>query len=146
MSTKPYFTITREIAATPDRVFDVLVTPEEFAAWWGGDQVTVPLDTVAIDARPGGEWKATMQLPDGSTKDWVGEYVEVERPTRLVYTITDDATNPARDTVIFTVAASDIGSTLTASQHGGGLPEEYHEAVTAGWTHFVDTIAAVATA
>ena len=78
------FTITRTFAASPEAVFDAWVTPEHFSVWFGTPNVAVPLDTLTMDVRVGGRWTAVMHLPDGSTKDWEGEYRELDRPSRVV--------------------------------------------------------------
>ena len=80
--------ITRTFAAPPEAVFDAWVTPATFAAWWGGSAAEVPLDSVSLDARPGGSWKATMILAPDMRFHWRGEYLEVDRPNKLVLTTT----------------------------------------------------------
>ena len=57
--------ITRTFDAPPELVWAAWTTPEQFAVWFGGDQVEVPLDSVSMDVRPGGTWSARMLLPDG---------------------------------------------------------------------------------
>ena len=56
-------TITRAFAARREVVFVAWTEPQHFAAWFGGSAVTVPIDSVEMDVRPGGTWKATMHLP-----------------------------------------------------------------------------------
>src|ERR1700712_4159472 len=72
-------TITRAFAARREVVFVAWTEPQHFAAWFGGSAVTVPADSVEMDVRPGGTWKATMHLPgDLQEINWFGEYVEVD--------------------------------------------------------------------
>ena len=87
-------TITRSFAAPREAVFDAWTNPEKFAVWFGTDGVDVPAETLSMDVRPGGSWKAVMKLPDDTSISWVGEYLEVDAPSHLVMTITD---NPALD-------------------------------------------------
>src|SRR4051794_34984574 len=95
------FTITRTFAATPEAVFDAWVTPESLAAWWGGDKVDVPLNSVSLDARPGGSWKATLIVgPEMPEFHWFGEYLEVDRPNKLVMTMSD---KPGDEYELFTL-------------------------------------------
>lgn len=126
-------TVVVTLAATPESVFDAWVTPQSFATWWGGDDIEIPFDSVALDARPGGEWRATM-LMGGDEPDyhWRGEILEVDRPRRLVMTMTDE---PGDEREILTVELEPVagGTVLRFSQTGGNLtPEQYH-GTAAGW-------------
>src|SRR4051794_10574270 len=81
-------TMTRVLSAPRERVWREWTEPDAFADWFGGPEAEIPLDTVAMDVRPGGAWRATM-LHGGREIRWKGEYVEVEPPERLVLTISD---------------------------------------------------------
>ena len=39
-----------------------------------------------VDLRVGGRYRIRMKSPDGETFNAVGEYLEIDRPNRLVYT------------------------------------------------------------
>jgi uncharacterized protein YndB with AHSA1/START domain len=133
-------TITRTFAATPEAVFDAWVTPASFAAWFGGSGVQVPMDSVSMDARPGGTWKATMVIGNGVPDiNWYGEFVEVERPSKLVLTLADRP-GDARETVTVTFAAVDAGTEMVFCQTGGNLSAEEYERVAAGWQGFFDAM------
>lgn len=41
-------------------VYEAFIDPEHLAQWFGPLMFSVPLDTVSIDARPGGHWRMTM--------------------------------------------------------------------------------------
>jgi uncharacterized protein YndB with AHSA1/START domain len=62
------------IKATPDIVFTFLTETPRWAAWWGAGS--------EIDPRPGGRMK--ICYPGG--REVTGEIVEVDAPTRLVFT------------------------------------------------------------
>jgi uncharacterized protein YndB with AHSA1/START domain len=133
-------TITRTFAATPTDVFDAWVTPASFAAWWGGSGVEVPFDSVEMDARPNGTWKATMILgPDMPDIHWYGEFVEVDRPHRLVLTLADRP-GDARETVTVTFTAVEDGTEMLFRQTGGNMSAEEYERTTAGWQTFFDAM------
>src|SRR4051794_41812745 len=83
-------TISRVFDAPRERVWREWTEPERFADWYGGPEGVIPLDTVEMDVRPGGTWRATMYFgPDRREIRWSGEYREVEPPHRLVLTLTD---------------------------------------------------------
>lgn len=125
--------VNRVIAAPPEAVFDAWVTPATLSRWWGGREIEVPLDSIAMDVRPGGTWKATMILgEDMPAFHWRGEFLEVDRPRRLVLTMTDE---PGEDRELLSVAltAVDGGTELRFTQTGGHLSPEQYEGTTAGW-------------
>jgi uncharacterized protein YndB with AHSA1/START domain len=131
-------TITREFAAPRELVFEAWTRPEHFAAWWGGNTVEVPLDTVAMDVRAGGLWKATMVLPDGHRIDWIGEYVEVDAPSRLVLTVTDGPNQ--REIVIVDLTETEGGTRMVCRQLGNMTAEQY-EGARQGYLQFFDAMA-----
>jgi uncharacterized protein YndB with AHSA1/START domain len=133
-------TITRTFAAPRELVFDAWTNPAHFAAWWGGKTVEVPADSVAMDVRPGGSWKATMLLPDdGRRIDWIGEYVEVDPPSRLVATISDGS--PERELLTVDLTEVDGGTQMVFRQGGGHLTAEQYEQTAAGYQQFFDAMA-----
>lgn len=135
------YTIVKEFDAPIGLVYDMFVTPEHFAYWWGGADVVVPVDSIAMDVREGGTWKATMIGPDNAWSiNWVGEYREVVEPTRLVMTLTDQPDNPARD--YFEIDLEEIanGTRLTLKQAGGGLTKEQYEQAKEGTDMFLETM------
>jgi uncharacterized protein YndB with AHSA1/START domain len=131
--------ITRRFAAPPEAVFDAWVTPASFAAWWGGSAAEVPLDSVLLDARPGGAWKATMILGPDMRFDWRGEYLEVDRPNKLVLTTTFQP-GDERELLTVVLTAVDGGTEMVFSQTGGHLSTEEYEGTTFGWQTVFDAV------
>jgi uncharacterized protein YndB with AHSA1/START domain len=129
--------ISRVFDASRERVWREWTEPEPFADWYGGPQCEVPLDTVSMDVRPGGKWRLTMFAPpDRRRIDWKGEYVEVEAPERLVFTVSDHPVDDAFELV--TVELIDLGDDRTEmrfEQRGSMSPEQYERA-TEGWGTF----------
>ncbi len=94
-----------------------------------------------MDVRVGGAWKAAMHLPDGSVKHWVGEFTEVDRPTRLALTLTDEPDEPdepAGEPVTVDIVAVDNGAMMIMMQAADGFDDAAITAVTAGYTAFFD--------
>ena len=118
--------ITRVFEAPRERVWREWTTPEAFADWYGGPEFEVPVESVSMDLRPGGGWKATMLAgPGRGTIQWEGEYVEV--------------VEPERDLV--TVELTDLGhgrTEMRMTQTGGGLPPAGYERAKQGWGGFFD--------
>ena len=134
------FEITRTFAASREIVFDAWTRPEHFAVWFGTSAIDVPLDSLAMDVRVGGTWSAVMNLPDGNTMNWLGEYVEVDRPAKLVFTITDQPQDPARATVTVILEPVEAGTAMTMTQSGDEMAEEQQAATVLGYNAFFDDI------
>ena len=135
-------TIERELDASADAVYDAIVAADSFRIWFGTDAVEVPRDEMTWDARVGGEWTAVMHLPDGTTKNWAGEFTELTRPSRVVMLITDEPENPDRLAVTFSIdSTADGGARLVLHQPTPGWPAEAQEGLRAGYNAFIDTMA-----
>jgi uncharacterized protein YndB with AHSA1/START domain len=133
-------TMTRVLAAPRERVWREWTEPEAFADWFGGPEADVPLETVAMDVRPGGAWRATMRY-GGREIRWIGEYREVEPPARLVFTITDRPDDDDRELVVVALTTVGDGRTeMVVEQHGHMSPAAY-DAARNGWSGFLDRMA-----
>jgi uncharacterized protein YndB with AHSA1/START domain len=80
-------TLERVLDAPIGLVWQMWTQAEHFAAWYGPAGVTIPV--AEMDVRVGGRRHLCLQMrtPDGDRQMWfVGEYREVDPPTRLVYT------------------------------------------------------------
>ncbi|HEY5230802.1 MAG TPA: SRPBCC domain-containing protein [Galbitalea sp.] len=133
-------TIRRTFAAPRDLVFDAWVTPRHFATWFGGSDVDVPLDSVSMDVRPGGIWKATMIIGNGvPDMHWFGEFVEVDRPDKLVLTMADRP-GDARELVSVTLTEVPDGTEMLFHQSGGNMSADEYERTAAGWQTFFDAM------
>ena len=138
-----YFTVTRTLAAPREIVFDALTKPEHFAVWFGTAEVEVPQDTLSMDVRPGGAFRAVMHLPDGNLINWAGTYIEVDPPARVAMTLTDQPGDDAGLPVIFDLEAVDGGTQLTVRQDRSDFSDEQVAATIAGYNAFLDDMAKV---
>ena len=141
MSQESSVTITRTFDAPRDAVWREWTTPEAFADWYGGAAAEVPVDSVTLDVRPGGEWRATMFAgPERRQIDWRGEYHEVSEPERLVLTVTD---RPGDERHVITVELTDLGEGRTEmrmTQTGEMAPGQI-AGLEHGWGLFYDRMA-----
>jgi uncharacterized protein YndB with AHSA1/START domain len=87
--------------APPELVFDCMTTPEHLSHFWGPTGTTTPADGITVDLRPGGVFETTMVSDaDGSSYTMRAVYVEVRRPSRLVW-VEADVQGGMRTTVTF---------------------------------------------
>lgn len=76
--------IERQFDAPAELVFEVWTTPEHVRNWWGWE--TDPMTVCEIDLRVGGKWRFVAVNEDYGEVDFYGEYLEIDRPQRLVST------------------------------------------------------------
>ena len=74
--------LVRRIAARPAIVFDALVTAEGIRSWWGPDDG--PAISAVADPRVGGSFRVRFRTADGFEHECAGEFLEIERPERVV--------------------------------------------------------------
>lgn len=72
------------LPATPERVFQAWTDPEELRRWFGLRENG--LLAAEVDLRVGGRWRFEMKSDDAARHYLEGAYLEIERPTRLVFT------------------------------------------------------------
>lgn len=135
-----YFSVTRTLSAPREIVFDALTKPEHFAVWFGTAEVEVPQDTLSMDVRPGGAFRAVMHLPDGNLIHWAGTYIEVDPPARVAMTLTDQPGDDTGLPVIFDLEAVDGGTQLTIRQDRSDFSDEQVAATIAGYNAFIDDL------
>jgi uncharacterized protein YndB with AHSA1/START domain len=98
-------------AAPREDVFDAWTNPEVLRRWWaaGPDWVTPAAE---VDLREGGRYSLSMRNPESDdVHTVVGEYREVRRPERLVYTWAWEGESPEPNETVVTVEFSDRGDT-----------------------------------
>ncbi len=135
-----YFSITRTLNAPRELVFEAITRPEHFAVWFGTAAVQVPQESLTMDVRPGGAFRAVMVLPDGNRIDWAGEYKVVEPPSHLAMTLTDQPDDDAGLPVLFDLEEVDGGTQLTIRQDRSDFSDEQVAATIAGYNAFIDDI------
>jgi uncharacterized protein YndB with AHSA1/START domain len=92
--------VTRLFDAPRDLVFAAFTEREHVENWW------VPSGTTTHEwnATSGGLWRYSMPGPDGALYPFKIQFIEIDRPARLVYdygTGAEDTSAPVRTTVTF---------------------------------------------
>ena len=72
----------RVIDAPRDAIFDAWIDPARLARWWGPSGFTNTFHV--FEAKPGGRWHFVMHGPDGKDYRNESEFLEIERPNRIV--------------------------------------------------------------
>jgi uncharacterized protein YndB with AHSA1/START domain len=131
--------IVRVLHAPRDLVFDAWMDPEHRRHWWGPMGFTLPL--VTIDPVPGGTWRSHMRSPEGRDYWLGGEFREIARPERIVFTFTWDDTPDHEMVVTLTFAEHTQGTELTLRQ-AVFLSEDERDSHRVGWSQSLDRLAA----
>jgi uncharacterized protein YndB with AHSA1/START domain len=95
--------IVRVFDAPRELVFRNWVEAENVRTWFVPDGFSVTLSE--IDARPGGRWRVKYQSDAGELYEEHGEFREVVKPEKLVFTLTqqDGRGNTGPETVVTVV-------------------------------------------
>jgi len=120
-----------EIKASPERVFEAWVTPEQMIEWWGEDGL-YHVTEWECDLRVGGKWVSRGVGHDGSTFTVHGEYIKVDRPHALSFTWNPDW-DPTETTVELTFERTTNGTLLSVT-HSGFSSGQSRDGHNEGWT------------
>jgi uncharacterized protein YndB with AHSA1/START domain len=133
--------VTRVFDAPREQVWKAFTQPEHFAAWFGTPPYTTPVETVTMDVRPGGAFRATMvHETDRSELPFLGRYVEVEAPERLVQTLEDPEGSANVETLTYTLVDLGDGRTEATYHQAGNLPDEQYPLIEQGVNGFWDRL------
>ncbi|HET6553059.1 MAG TPA: SRPBCC domain-containing protein [Dyella sp.] len=120
--------ITRHFDASAERVFDAWLDPATAGRWLfateQGEMVRVD-----IDARVGGHFRFIRR--DGEDVEHVGEYLEIDRPRRLVFTFAVPRYSEAVTRVSVDITPANDGCDLVLT-HEDVLPD-WADATQQGW-------------
>jgi uncharacterized protein YndB with AHSA1/START domain len=129
---------TRQFRASPQRVFDAWLDSKTAGKWLfasGMGQIIC----VEIDGRAGG-WFYIVERRNRDDVEYIGEYVEMDRPHRLVFTLFDEkySLEFERVTVEFTPHGTGCELNLTHE-----TKPELAQQVSQDWIRILDGLAAV---
>lgn len=86
------YVVTRTFNGPARIVFKAWTTPELLMKWWAPKSFGVTLLSCEADVRPGGTYKLVFAHPEtGEPMAFVGRYLEVTPPSRLVWTNEENA-------------------------------------------------------
>jgi uncharacterized protein YndB with AHSA1/START domain len=122
--------VTRSFDAPARLVFEAWSNPELFRRWWVPKSMGMTLHSCEMDVRTGG----TYRLNFGDGMDFFGRYIEVTRPSRIVWTNEESGENASVTTVTFEeqdgrtmLVMSELYPSKEALDAEGGAAEATHE-------------------
>jgi uncharacterized protein YndB with AHSA1/START domain len=122
------------IAASPETVFDYFVDPDKMVQWKGRH--------AELDPRPGGLYR--VDINDQAVAR--GEYVEIDAPSRVVFTWGWEGTSnpvPPGSSRVEISLQPDGDGTIVRLRHLD-LPEAEREIHAHGWDHYLSRLAQAA--
>ena len=129
--------VTRTFNAPARIVYEAWTRPELFKRWWAPKSIGVPLLSCQMDVRTGGSYRLEFGHEASQSMAFVGRYLEVVPPSRLVWT-NEEGEDGAVTTVTF--EERDGRTLLTVHElypskealdagHGAeeGMPEQFEQ-------------------
>lgn len=133
-------TINRTFSHSRERVFDAFTKKDAIQAWYGPEGFTVP--SVAMDAKPGGKYRIELHSPEGMVYVVTGQFREVNRPEKLVFTWAWlDGAGVGPESLVTLTFKDKGGTTEIALVHSGFATVEARDAHGGGWSSSLDCLA-----
>lgn len=131
--------VTRRYAASPERVFDAWLDAERAARFMFATP-TGQIVRAETDPRVGGRYTFTDRR-DGEDVEHTGEYLEIDRPRRLVFTFGVPSASPDFDRVTIDIVPLETGCELTLTHEMKPEWAEYADRTEQGWASMLDALA-----
>ena len=133
--------VSRQVRAAPKRIFD---------AWLNADEVRTFLfvgrigDAISseIDARVGGGFRIVRHW-DGEDVEYSGEYLEIDRPHRLVFSLFVEKYAQRDDRVIVELAPVEEQSLIVLTHEFSLRNPTERSRIERGWARVLDVLAAL---
>jgi uncharacterized protein YndB with AHSA1/START domain len=121
-------------AAPPEKVFDAFLDVA-IARRFLFATATGEMLVAEVDPRVGGRYTFTERRPDMGDVEHTGEYLEVTRPSRLVFTFGVPRFDPGFTTVTIEIRPDGDGCELTLTNEG--VPAAHADGNRDGWTRII---------
>lgn len=130
--------LTRGFSAPAERVFEAWLDARTAGKWLFATPAG-KMGKVEIDARVGGSY-LIVEGREGIDVEHIGEYLEIDRPHRLVFILKVPKYSQESTTVTVEIRTLDSGCELTLT-HEGVLPD-YIASTTSGWNMILHQLSA----
>jgi uncharacterized protein YndB with AHSA1/START domain len=135
---QPPLRIVHRFSASPEEVFDAWLDAESLKQWMCPGVGTVP--AAEVDARVGGRFRIVMRGEHGETEH-TGEYREIRRAERLVFTWVSKNTHGRETLVTIELRRAGNGTELTLAHEG--LPDDEARRRHEGWRSILVKLATI---
>lgn len=124
--------VTHRFTASVERVFAAWLDPTSIGKWLFATPNGVMV-RIEIDPRVGGQFVITERR-DGEDVEHRGEYREIDRPRRLVFTLSVEKYAQEIDQVVIEIVPLETGCELTLTHGMSPAWAVYKEQIEQGWT------------
>ena len=135
----PFVALERTYPVAPEKVWRAWTEPEALKRWWTprpGDRVSL----CELDVRVGGRFRIVFGPEGGEQNECAGEYLEVEKSRKLVFTWHWPRSTPERvSRVAITFLRSGNGTEL-AFRHDRFFDQAAADGHNRGWTAAFDQL------
>lgn len=125
----------------PERLFDAFVDPDRVGEWLFKTPGGV-MEKTAYDPRPGGSFEI-VERRDGQAAHHWGEFIEIDRPRRIVFAFWVEEAPDDHTRVTVTFAPSGDGCDVVLVHDLEPHWAHYAERTVAGWSMILDSLSAV---
>jgi uncharacterized protein YndB with AHSA1/START domain len=129
--------VTHRYAASQERVFDAFLDVETARRFLFATP-TGEMLTAELQPHVGGRFEFTERRPEMGDVRHIGEYLEIDRPRRLVFTFGVPQFDPRMTTVTIEIRAHGEGCELTLTHDG--VPPDYAERNRDGWSRILASV------
>jgi uncharacterized protein YndB with AHSA1/START domain len=137
MTTTTTIRVTHSFEFASERVYDAFLDREKAGKFLFATP-TGQMVKVEIDARAGGRF-VFVDRRGGEDVEHVGEYIELVRPTRIVFDFAVPKFSSQKTRVTIEIAARGVGCEVTLT-HDGVLPD-YADRTKGGWAAILAALA-----
>lgn len=131
--------ISRRFTASAERVYDAWLDPAMLSRWMFGPQVRdEEILHLKLEAKVGGTFSFLVRRGTDEI-DHVGEYLELERPHRLVFTWGIVGHGSSR--VVIEIRPLETGCELELSHEMAPEWADFVDRAAQGWTHMLEALA-----
>jgi len=133
--------VSRQVTAPPERIFDAWLDAGQARAFLFADRMWDAI-SARIDARVGGDFRIVRQR-DGEDVEYSGQYLEIDRPHRLLFSLFVEKYAQLDDRVILELAPV-AGHSLLVLTHELSLPDPLERSrVRREWARVLGRLAAL---
>jgi uncharacterized protein YndB with AHSA1/START domain len=139
LADKPSLTLTREYAAPPERVWRAWTDAKKLMQWWSpnaGERTSL----AELDVRVGGRYRICFGGADGNQHECAGEYREVTKPRKLVFTWSWPRTTPDRISLVTILFNAKGTGTELVFKHEQLFDETVRDNHKRGWTSLLERL------
>ena len=134
--------VTQQFTASAERVYDAWLQPEVLGRWMFGPEVRdEEIVHLSVDPRVGGAFSFLVRR-QGTEIDHVGEYRELDRPRRLVFTWGIAGTDSS-SLVRIEIEPAGTGCELTLTHELHPDWADYADRTRGGWTTMLTKLRAL---